>query len=211
MATSEAGRSQGHSDAGTGAKGPAAGAAAGTGEADATRRVAGDWRELDFALAVTLRYHKARQGFFETLHQIGLFAAALAGGGGFVSTIPDAPDAAKFVALVAALMTAADLAVGFAQRAGRHADLHRRFTDIAARLLATPMTDGAAVARLRAERLTVETREPLPMRTLSWVCFDQEAASRGYPEHRYRIGWIHRQLAQVITLRSDFPPMALPR
>jgi hypothetical protein len=80
----------------------------------------------EFSLAVEVAYHGARQAFCEAMHRWTMFLAIVLGAS---AVTPFGSE--KLLALFAAFTAAADIAFDFTGRAQRHADLRRRYFELA--------------------------------------------------------------------------------
>ena len=102
---------------------------------------------LKFSIDRSIRYHARRRSFFDLFHKISMFLIIVFGSTAFAAYFKEA---AGFLGLVAALIAALDLVVGFSMKARDHALLYMRFMDIFAEMeaISSPSEDQLANPRM---------------------------------------------------------------
>jgi hypothetical protein len=143
--------------------------------------------DAEFQIAVEVLYHGARRDFLLAAHRWAMFVAILAGAS---AAAPLAPTASGLVAAGAA---AADMAFDFIGRAQAHADVRRRYLDLAAGLVA----DREETLEIWPARwMSITADEPPLYRWLAIVAHRNAAISLGR-EIPAPLPWWQRMLAQV--------------
>lgn len=165
--------------------------------------------DLLFGVRRSIRYHSRRRGFYERFHAVVLFLAVVFGSatlGAFGGALGEGlPLWIKLApAVLATVLSAADLVIGSMRKAWQHADLARRFIDLERRLMASSATpDEALVTELTSERLAIEVDEPPVLRVLDTLCHNELLRAMGYPPDRQiRVGFWQRACAQFFDLRE---------
>jgi hypothetical protein len=137
------------------------------------------------ALAVhkSRRYHMKMCAFYQSMNDFVLGANALLGASAFVALIggENTLIAQILIGIVAAL-SAVDNVLGFGKKAKLHADLSRRFTDLAANMALWDATEDNH-RRACAERIKIEKDEPPIRRLIDLDARNDELRSRGYDEN----------------------------
>lgn len=178
------------------------------------------WKNLEWRIRRSIRYHARREAFFARLESSALALNAILGSAtlaAFASSVPF-PEfyglklGAMFGAAVA-VVSAIDLAIGFGAKARRYAELRRRFYDAEAMMLGEPSDERYAAAM--AHVLRTEGEEPPMMHALDVLCHNElmiaSGRSKSDPEHAkhfYRVGPIESATAQFFSWsNSEFPPL----
>lgn len=163
---------------------------------------------LEFGIGKSLRYHAKRRSWFENWHRAGMASAVVSATAAFVTVANQFPEIARWVALVSATLTAADLIIGFHRHADLHSRLYQRFSSLAAEIAGVSHPTEERYRGWKAERLRIEGEEPSSLDTLNVICHNEEAEARGIgPEYRHYVARIDRWLAQIISFRSDYPTL----
>jgi hypothetical protein len=174
-------------DAGTAATEPAGAAQAAAGLAAPAEKMMESLGDAEFQIAVEVLYHGARRDFLLAAHRWMMVAAILAGAS---AAAPIAPAASGLVAAAAA---AADIAFDFVGRAQVHADVRRRYLDLAAGLASD---HDATLASWGARWMEISADEPPLHRWLAFIAHRNAAISFGR-EIPAPPPWWQRMLAQV--------------
>lgn len=137
--------------------------------------------ELKCHLQRSIRYHKARERFFDSWSNFISFASLLAGSGVVVSLLAVAVP--EWVALASGAMVAALQALEQVSRlslkARTHSDLAASFVSMERILTMRPILSEADLREAIAEVLLIEAREPPIKRYLDLICHNQVARSIG--------------------------------
>lgn len=142
-----------------------------------------DFYQTSFAIDKSRRYHAKMQSFYQSWSDLTNILVALAGLGAFLALFggKDSTLAQYFVGSVTVLSTIGSK-LGPAKKARLHADLSRRFTDLAgdvAMMDATPNN----LRKVKGARLRIE-KDELPVRRLiDFVARNEELRARGRPEN----------------------------
>jgi hypothetical protein len=150
---------------------------------------------LLFSIRRSLRYHDRRRAFFERLHQVTSGLTILLAGSVLFELARPGETASwmVFLAVIAALLSAWDIVVGYASKASLHRDLKQRFGLIGISIL-SGTDDDAIWQQHEIDRLRIEQDEPPIFRALDTLCHNEVLAADGFKrddsEHFARInGW----------------------
>ena len=165
---------------------------------------------LLFGVRRSVRYHQRRQHHYESFHQwvifvgllfgsatLGLFATEFAAGWPLVWKL--------LPAAVVSLLSALDLVLGSQRKATGHHDLARDFIALEIQMeLAGPHPEPATLAKLTAERLSIEAREPPVLRVLDTLCHNELAHAMGHDgAAQVPLSWYQRLFAGWFDLRQS--------
>lgn len=139
---------------------------------------------LLFDVRRSIRYHDRRRSFFEQLHQItGCLTVLLSGSVLFDIARPgDSPAWLLALAVVAALLSAWDMVVGYAAKAGAHRDLKKRFAALEILIVSGDASSGTFISH-QIERLRIEQDEPPIYRALDLLCHNELLRAEGFREN----------------------------
>jgi hypothetical protein len=159
--------------------------------------------ELLFNVRRSVRYHDRRTAFFEFLHRLTNFLTILLAGA-VLSEILGSPSRPILQALagLVALLSAADLVIGFARGADMHRSLKRRFIQ-----LENSLHTDETTRKLQQERLSIEAEEPPIYRVLDVLCHNELCTATG-KDGKYKVPRLKRWTANLLHW-SDFAPTAL--
>lgn len=134
--------------------------------------------KLLFDIRRSMRYHDRRRTFFERMHQVtGVLTILLAGSVLFDLAGTGGPALwLKLIGVVAAVFAAADIIVGYASMANKHALLRRRFSDLE---VATSNT-AKPIAECVNERKLIENDEGTVYRALDLLCYNETLVADGF-------------------------------
>jgi hypothetical protein len=161
--------------------------------------------ELLFNVRRSVRYHDRRTAFFEFLHRLTNFLTILLAGA-VLSELLGSPSRPILQALagIVALLSAADLVIGFARGADTHRSLKRRFIQLE-NLLHT----GETTKKLQQERLSIEAEETPIYRVLDVLCHNELCTAMGKDaRHIYKVPRLKRWTANWLRW-PNFAPTAL--
>lgn len=139
-----------------------------------------DFHELNCHLQRSVRYHRARERFFEGWSNFFSFASLLAGSSVVVSLLASAPSwvALTSGALVAGLQ-AIEQVFRLSSKARDHSGLASEFLTLERFATISGELSESDLRELRAEILSVEAREPPIKRYLDLICHNQVARAIG--------------------------------
>ncbi|KIC25411.1 hypothetical protein [Leisingera sp. ANG-S3] len=145
-----------------------------------TAKIEEDLHQLTCDLQRSVRYHRARERFFESWSNTISFLSLLAGSSVVVSILADMPSWVSLSAgaFVAALQAAEQVA-RLGSKARDHNGLAAEFLALEKFLIMKSNVGEADLRDLRAEILTIEAREPPIKRYLDLICHNQVARSIG--------------------------------
>lgn len=137
---------------------------------------------LYFDVRRAIRYHDRRRAFFERMHQLtGVLTVLLAGSVLFDIARPgDNPAWLLALAAIAAILSAWDIVIGYAGRAGQHRDLKARFAALEIAIVASN-ADASTWQAHHTERLRIEQDEPPIYRALDLLCHNELMRADGHP------------------------------
>ena len=174
--------------------------------------------DLRWGVKRSIRYHSRRQGFFQFWHTLVMVVTLMASSATIVvfsSALSEGwPLVVKLIpAVLIALLSILDVAVGFSGRAWRHADFVRQFTDLELDILDferriedEPEDDPGkmgrkGLARLTARRLKIEVSEPPVLRVLDTLCHNELLRAMDYPpSEQIEVAFWQRWTAHFVDL-----------
>lgn len=156
--------------------------------------------ELLFGVRRSIRYHNRRREFFETFNT-SITALSLIASSATVYGVLQSQNLAMIAGATVTILTAINLVIGSAKRAGLHHDLSRRFLTLEKKMLIEP--DAELLKSWFAERLDIEADEPPVLRVLDLICHNELARAMGYSkEHFAKIAWYQRTFANLFDFRE---------
>lgn len=160
--------------------------------------------KLLFSVRRSIRYHYRRRLFFDRVHKISTFLAALSGTATFASVLAKAgPGLTLFFAAAVAVFSVIDLVVGTAQAARLHDDLAKRFINLEKAIITSKEPGADKLADFSARRLDIEADEPPPLKVLDSICHNELLRAMGYNKSYFvKIKWYQRWFSQVIDVRE---------
>lgn len=136
---------------------------------------------ISLAVHRSRRYHSKMSDFYQLLSNIVLGANAVLGAGAFIALLGgDNSLLAKILIGIVAAGSAIDNTIGFAKLSKLHADLARKFTELAANMALWDATE-QNYRRACSERIRIEKDEPPIRRLVDLQARNEEMRSRGYP------------------------------
>ncbi|MEO6563913.1 MAG: hypothetical protein ABIN99_12860 [Nitrosospira sp.] len=136
--------------------------------------------KLLFAVRRSIRYHDRRRAFFELMHRISSVFMVLLASSIFLDLLGNAvrrPAWLTTIALIAAMLGALDIIVGFARSATLHHDFKRRFIQL--EIAISKSETEQALRDIEIERLRIEQDEPPVYRALDLLCHNEVAHADG--------------------------------
>lgn len=158
------------------------------------------WKLL-FGVRRSVRYHRRRERFLDSAHNLGALATALAGSATVVTLLAElGPRVVLVAAALTAVAGAIELVFGLAKGARLHSELARDFIGLEQNLVrAGPGLSTGALNRFQARRLEIEEREPPALRVLDTLCHNELLRALGYPkEQQVHVGFLQRRLANFV-------------
>jgi hypothetical protein len=155
---------------------------------------------LLFDVRRSARYHDRRRAFFERMHQVtsGL-TILLSGSVIFDLARPgDTPGWMLSIAIVAALLAAWDMVVGYSRMADRHRDLRARWCSLEIDMLKGGVTADEWSA-YRVRRLEIEKDEPPIYRALDILCHNELLVADDHGKPGEPAGWFRLSAWQRAT------------
>ena len=158
---------------------------------------------LLFDVRRSIRYHDRRRAFYERCHHVtSVLTILMAGSVLFeLGTPGNAAMWLKAISVLAALMAALDMVVGYSKRVTLHGDLRERFATLEIAMIDGGVDDEAWLIHQR-ERLMIEKDEPPIYKVLDLLCHNELAEAEGFkrsdsPEYFFKANWWQRFTSQI--------------
>lgn len=133
---------------------------------------------LNFNLGRSIRYHKARQHFFDLLDKGTNFISILFGSGSVFVLSQQNTELAKWFGLILAALSSLALVFGFATKARDHFDFSKQYAVLERRLIKESLTMDL-LDSVADEIRAIESNEPKVLKALNDLCWNEEAAAQG--------------------------------
>ncbi|UFS65299.1 hypothetical protein LO749_01645 [Paracoccus denitrificans] len=128
----------------------------------------------------SIRYHRAREAFFQWFANAFTFLTLMAGSGVVVSVLSTASAAVSiWCGIAVAAMQSLELVLQISQKARLHNSLASEFSAIERTMAKKPEMSQAEMNDLEADILMIEAREPPVKRYLDLICHNQVARAIG--------------------------------
>ena len=157
---------------------------------------------LLFGVRRSIRYHKHRVIFFDTVNRLAALFLAISGAATFIAILTKAPQFVSLaLAIVVVVVSFLDLAVNTAYRARVYSGLTKRFYLLEQAILAEDNITRDALNQLKLVRLDIESSEPSTLKVLDSICHNEQLRAMGYDkEHFVEISWFQRLMANVMDV-----------
>lgn len=136
---------------------------------------------LDFDAGKSIRYHAYRRSFWQSLDHWSKVLSIVTGAAVVVAVFGQNTVWAKILALLVACTSAADVVLGFGDKANLHDGLYRDWCRLQQKIAAlearTPTN--VDIAEMKARRLRIEREEPGHLDLLERRCCAEECIARG--------------------------------
>lgn len=138
--------------------------------------------------------------FYQRLSDFVLGINAILGAGAFIALLGGKDGlVAQILIGIVALGSALDNVLGFAKKSKQHADLCRKFTELAARMALWDATD-ENYKKAASERIMIEKDEQPVHRLIDIAARNEEMLSRGYSaEQMAPLTWMQSTFGYVFT------------
>lgn len=146
-----------------------------------------------------IRYHDQRKSFFDFMHRVtNVLTILMAGNVIFTLALPvngQAPWWFTAISIIAVLMAACDLVIGYSSKSALHASLRDQFIDLETEIQIAGKSEFNS-ADFQKKRAEIEKKEPPVYCALDAVCYN-EVVRATYDRDKYRnyllnIHWSHR-------------------
>jgi hypothetical protein len=158
---------------------------------------------LLFDVRRSVRYHDRRRAFYEQMHHLTGVLTILMAGSVLFDLAKDGATAGWLVALsvMAAVLSAADMVLGYSRCAARHDDLRKRFADLEIAMLDGGTADPKWQEHHRL-RLLIEKDEPAIYKIVDLLCRNELLVAERFtrkknPEQFARISVWQRLTSQI--------------
>lgn len=147
----------------------------------------------------SIRYHRAREAFFQWYASIFSFLTLMLGSGVVVSLLSSAPKGLTvFCGVAVAAMQAVELVFQVGQKARLHNGLASEFSAINRLMAKDPEMSLLQLNELSADILAIEAREPPIKRYLDLICHNQVANSIG-SDDKEPLSYVQRNFAHWLS------------
>ena len=147
---------------------------------------------LNFNLGRSIRYHKARQHFFDLLDKFTNVISIVFGSGSVFALSQQNTNLAMWLGLTLTVLSALALVFGFAAKARDHFDFSKQYAVQERRLIKEPLTE-YLLDSVADEIRAIESNEPNVLRALNDLCWNDEAEAQGLPkEELIKVNWCRR-------------------
>lgn len=134
---------------------------------------------LNFNLGRSIRYHKARQNFFDLLDKFTNVISIVFGSGSVFALSQQNTNLAMWLGLTLTVLSALALVFGFAAKARDHFDFSKQYAAQERRLIKEPLTE-YLLDSVADEIRAIESNEPKTKKALDDLCWNEEARAQGY-------------------------------
>lgn len=147
---------------------------------------------LDFDVGKSIRYHAYRRSFWSAFDHWSKILSIVTGAAVVVTAFEkNGAGLTQLFAIVVALSSAADVVLGFSDRANKHDQLYKDWCRLQSKIVAleakTPTLP--EVVELKNRRLRIERDEPGVIDLLERRCAAEEAVARGTPPEDFDPLW----------------------
>lgn len=158
--------------------------------------------KLWFGINRSVRFHRKRQVFYESLDTWSDIALVLMGSGVVALAVQDRYGLQPLVGIAVVATSILKLKLGFGRRAGVHDRLVYAFTRLQKELESTDYDE--VIHRIYLERVDLEESEPPTMRGLDVICHNELLVSIGRddPRERVSVSWFQRFAANLLSFRK---------
>lgn len=155
---------------------------------------------IAFGVHKSRRYHMKMWSFFQRLSDLVLGLNAILGAGAFIALLGGKDGViVKVLIGTVAVGSALDNVLGFATKAKLHADLCRKFTELASKMAIWDATE-ENYRKAVSERIMIEKDEPPVHRLVDIDARNEELRSRGNPaEDLIPLSWSQSIFGYVFT------------
>ena len=138
---------------------------------------------LLFDVRRSIRYHDRRRAFYERSHHLtSLLTILMADSVLFdLAKKGETAEWLIWVSVVAALLAAIDMVIGYAKHASLHSSLRERFANLEIEIVCGP-ADGDCWLGYQKERLLIEKYEPAIYRALDGLCRNELLVAEGFSQ-----------------------------
>lgn len=140
--------------------------------------------DLKFNIGRSIRYHKARQHFFDLLDKFTNFISVFFGSGSVFVLYQKNTDLAIYLGLSLAFISSLALVFGFSTKARDHFDFAKQYAVQERRLIKESLSDDL-LNSVEDEIRSIESNEPNVLRTLNDLCWNDEAKAQGVPKEEF--------------------------
>lgn len=140
--------------------------------------------DLKFNIGRSIRYHKARQHFFDLLDKFTNFISVFFGSGSVFVLYQKNTDLAIYLGLSLAFISSLALVFGFSTKARDHFDFAKQYAVQERRLIKESLSDDL-LNSVEDEIRAIESNEPNVLRTLNDLCWNDEAKAQGVPKEEF--------------------------
>lgn len=162
------------------------------------------WKDLLWGVRRSVRYHIRRRRFFENVHKWVMVLTSLGGSAAIISLLAEVGDiwTITFAAGVT-FFSIIDLVFSTDRQARTHDELARQFIELEKDIIETKKPTEDDLTNLTSCRLSIEMKEPTPLRVLDSICHNELLRAMGYDKsHQLKIKFYQRWFAQIFDIRE---------
>ena len=150
----------------------------------------------------SVRYHRKRQAFFESLDRWTSFCLLLLGSGSVALILHENDGWAMVAGVLVAVFSSLKLVFAYSRKAARHGRFASDFTRIEKKQIADESDQ--AVKEATGLRLELEANEPPILRVLDILCHNELIRAMGIdnPGEKVPVLWYQRLLANWFDVRE---------
>lgn len=154
--------------------------------------------KLWFGINRSVRYHRKRQAFCESMETWSDIALVSMGSVVVALAMQDSSGSVLFAGLAIVATSALKLKLGLGRRAGTHKQLQLAFIELQEEL---EDADDDVIRKIRAKRADLEKSEPPVMQVLNVICHNELLVSIGRDDSKERVhvNWFQRFAANLIS------------
>lgn len=152
---------------------------------------------LNFNLGRSIRYHKARQHFFDLLDKFTNVISIVFGSGSVFALSQEYTNIAMWLGLTLTVLSALALVFGFAAKARDHFDFSKQYAVQERRLIKGPLT-ADLLDSVADEIRAIESNEPKVLKVLNDLCWNEEATAQGVDASELKkVSWCRFMTCQL--------------
>jgi len=158
------------------------------------REISNEIYKLLFDVRRSVRYHDRRRAFFETMHRITAVLTILMAGSVLFDLGKPGITQGWLIALsvLAALLAALDMVLGYASKADLHRSLKKQFGELEIAIVTDDETEDTLKFN-QNKRLEIEQNEPPIYRALDRICHNEIVTATGIDKKELcKVGWFEQ-------------------
>ncbi|KJV08057.1 hypothetical protein [Methylocucumis oryzae] len=153
---------------------------------------------LLFDIRRSVRYHDRRKSFFYAIQNVVSFLSVIMAGVVIMDAVKQGitPYWMISVGVIAAILSALDLVIGFSKKADMHSKLREKFADLEIDIITGPPS-GEIWLEYQKKRLVIEKDEPAIYFAIDGLCRNELLIADGFSRlndacHFAKVNWLQR-------------------